>query len=200
MSVAAVRSPSSMPPQAWPVRRFTLAEYRKMCETGVLQEDDRVELLDGWIVPKMTHNPPHDATVQLCQAAVGAILPDDWTLRIQSAISAAQSEPEPDLAIVRGPLRRYADHHPRGDEVGLVIEIAETSLARDRAKLALYAAAGISQCWIVNLTDRQVEAHTGQDPASGAYRSRKIYGPGSSVPWELDGNSIGDVSVDDLLP
>lgn len=200
MSTAAIPSPSSMPPQAWPLRRFTLAEYRKMCSTGILEEDDRVELLDGWIVPKMTHNPPHDATVQLCQAAIGAVLPDVWLLRIQSAVNAGRSEPEPDLAVVRGPLRRYADHHPQADEVGLVIEVAETSLARDRAKLDLYAGAGFPQCWIVNLVDRQIDVYSQHIPASGTYQSQRTYVPGESVPLELDGSAIADLPVDDLLP
>ena len=199
MSVAAVQS-LSMPPQAWPPRRFTLAEYRKICETGILEEDDRVELLDGWIVPKMTHNPPHDATVQLCQAAIGAVLPDDWTLRIQSAINAGNSEPEPDLAIVRGPLRRYADHHPQADEIGLIVEVAETSLARDRAKLELYAEAGTPQCWIVNLVDRQVDVYSQHSPATGMFQPGTTYTPGESIPLELDGIFVADLLVDDVLP
>lgn len=197
MSVAAVTAPV-IPP--WPVRRFTVAEYRRMCETGILQEDDRVELLDGWIVPKMTHNPPHDASVQLCQAAVGAVLPRAWTLRIQSAVTAGDSEPEPDLAVVRGPLRRYADHHPCGDEIGLLIEVAETSLARDRAKLAIYAEVGIPQCWIVNLIDQQVEVYSEPDPASATYRQRSIWTATESVPLDLDGRLLGQVAVADLLP
>lgn len=200
MSTATVQSAIEFQPPPWPVRRFTVAEYRQLSESGILQKDDRVELLDGWIVPKMTHNPPHDAAVQLCQAAIGAALNQNWTLRIQSAIGTQDSEPEPDLAVVRGPLRRYVDHHPQGGEIGLIIEVAETSLSRDRAKLKLYAAAGIPRCWILNLPGRRLEVYS--DPAieAATYRTQTICLTGDTVPLELDELVIATIPVADLLP
>jgi hypothetical protein len=79
----------------FPVWRFTVEEYHRLAESGVLEEDHAVELLEGWIVPKMIHNPPHDAAVELAQAAVSARLPQGWRPRIQSAITTSDSEPEP---------------------------------------------------------------------------------------------------------
>src|SRR5262245_47723154 len=117
----------------WPdLHRFTVAQYHDMVRNGILGENDRVELLDGWIVDKMTHNPPHDGTVSVVKDEVEPELPRGWMLRIQSAITLATSEPEPDLAAVKGPARRYMRSHPRPQDIGLLIEVADTSLAEDR--------------------------------------------------------------------
>src|SRR4051812_8247313 len=90
-----------------PVRRFTVAEYHQMIDANILREDDKVELLHGWIVPKMTRKPIHDAVLGIIDDAIRALLPKQWKVRVQSAITTADSEPEPDLAVVRGPLNRY---------------------------------------------------------------------------------------------
>src|SRR5947207_2591394 len=100
-------------PPPVPVHRFTVEEYHRLIEHGVLTEDDRVELLEGWIVPKMTHNPPHDATIQIVDEQLRPLLRRGWMLRIQSAITLIDSEPEPDLAIVRGNSRTFLQGHPR---------------------------------------------------------------------------------------
>src|SRR5438105_2876312 len=86
-----------------PVRRFTVAEYHQMIAAGILGEDDKVELLEGLIVPKMARKPPHDAVLGIADDVIRARLPSAWKVRIQSAITTADSEPEPDIAVVRGP-------------------------------------------------------------------------------------------------
>jgi Uma2 family endonuclease len=173
-----------------------------MIEAGVLNEDDRVELLDGWVVPKMTHKPPHDATVSLVQAELAARIPAKWILRIQSAITTSHSEPEPDVAVVRGPARRYVRSHPRGRDIALLVEVAERTLRQDRKeKGSLYARAGIPVCWIVNLADETVEVYT--QPKGGrasAYGERQDYGRKASVPLTIAGQELGLISVRDLLP
>src|SRR4051812_40189587 len=98
----------SPPPPAGPLRRFTVDEYHRMIRTGILTEDDPVELLEGWIVLKMPHNPPHDATVDQSREVLQAALPAGWRVRVQSAITLSDSEPEPDLVVVPGPAARYA--------------------------------------------------------------------------------------------
>src|SRR5205823_2588074 len=106
-------------------------------------------------------------------------LPPDWSLRIQSAITLSDSEPEPDLAVVRGDERRYAAHHPRPADVGLLIEVADSTLLGDRAdKGRIYARAGIAIYWIVNLIDRQVEVYSAPSGSgdSSAYGQRTDYG------------------------
>src|SRR5687767_8041636 len=110
--------PTWTPP--FPVYRFTVDQYQRMIKAGILTEDDRVELLEGWIVPKVSHNPPHDGTIWLVQTAILPRLPTGWILRIQSAITTLDSEPEPDLAVVRGPGLRYFSTHPEPQDVGLL--------------------------------------------------------------------------------
>src|SRR3954447_3083579 len=97
-------------PLAIPLRRWSLREYHRMIELGFLTEDDRVELLEGWIVAKMAHNPPHDGTLYLLQSLLSEFVPGGWLVRVQSAVTLRArrgSEPEPDLVVARGPAEQY---------------------------------------------------------------------------------------------
>jgi Uma2 family endonuclease len=201
MSLPATSDAQSRPPV--PVRRFTVAEYRRLGEAGILTEHDRVELLEGWIVPKLVHNPPHDNAIELCDDAVRSQLPAGWTLRVQSVVTTADSEPEPDLAVVRGSARERGGRHPRPKEVGLVIEVADSSLQIDReSKVRVYARAGIPAYWIVNLVDRQVEVLTSPSGSAdhAAYGHRTVLGKGDEVALVLDGDEAARIAIDDLLP
>src|SRR5436309_16114603 len=82
--------------------RLSLAQYHRMISAGILTEDDRVELLEGLLIAKMPHDPPHDGTIHIIHAETLPRLPQGWSLRIQSAVTFGKSEPEPDLAVVRG--------------------------------------------------------------------------------------------------
>ena len=97
-----------------PGKRFWVQEYHRMIAGGVFAEDERYELLDGVITPKMAKNPPHDGTIGLLSELLRPLLPPDSTLRIQSAITTLDSEPEPDLAIVRGPAPSWLESTPTG--------------------------------------------------------------------------------------
>ena len=173
-----------------------------MAETGVLTEEDQVELLEGWIAPKMIHNPPHDATVDLIDEAIRRQLPPGWRTRVQSSITTDDSEPEPDVAIVRGEARDYSQRHPGAGDIGLLVEIAETSLDRDRAKCRLYARAAIPIYWIANLIESRIEAYTEPTCPSGRpkYAKEAIYRRGDTIPLLLDGQEIARLPVDSLLP
>ncbi len=190
------------PAQPLPLYRFTVEQYRSMIEAGVLSENDRVELLEGWFVSKMTHNPPHDATISLAKQELEAILPEGWMLRIQSAITTADSEPEPDVALVRAPARRYVRSHPRSKDIGLLIEVAERTFSEDRNyKGRVYARARIVAYWIINLPESKVEVYT--HPKAGkfpAYRQRRDCGINDVVPVMLEGREIVRIPVRDLLP
>jgi Uma2 family endonuclease len=173
-----------------------------MIDAGILVEDDRVELLEGLIIDKMTHNPPHDCTIHLVQTEHLRRLPEEWLLRIQSAITLADSEPEPDLAVTRGPIRRYMQAHPGPKDLALVVEVAETTLAEDRVdKGRIYARAGIPLYWIMNLVESQVEVYThprrGKTPA---YRERRDFGRNAAVPLVIAGRDLGSIRVRDILP
>jgi Uma2 family endonuclease len=202
MSMTALTNWSlQMPP--FPVRRWTVDEYHNMIQTGVITEDDPVELLEGWIVLKMGRNPPHDVAIELTLEALRSTAPQGWRIRVQSAVTTDDSEPEPDLAVVRGNPRDYLNRHPGPQDVAVVVEVADSSLAHDRRdKGRAYAKAGLAVYWIINLVDSQVEVYTdpsGPGPAP-AYGERHDYGINDAVPCAIEGQPIGPIPVRDLLP
>jgi Uma2 family endonuclease len=197
MSVAAPIAPP--PPPSGPFRRLTVAEYHRLIQVGVLTDEDKVELLNGYMVLKMPRNPPHDASVMALHEALQSLCLPGRCVRVQCAITLATSEPEPDIVVARGSQRDYAAHHPGPSEIGLVVEISDTSLDRDRDdKGPIYAAAGLPEYWIVNLVDRQVEAYT--QPTGTGYSRRQDFRPGAMIPLTLDRNVVGQIAVQDLLP
>lgn len=187
----------------FPVWRFSVADYHRLIEAGVLGENDRVELLEGWIVPKMTHNPLHDGVIQIVSQRLSGHLPAKWTIRIQSAITTTDSEPEPDIAIVRGDERTYLTRHPSAADIGLLIEVAESSLDQDRSvKSEIYARAGVANYWIVNLLDSQVEVltHPALSGSAADYMSRRIFRGDELVPFVIDTVEAARIPVGELLP
>jgi Uma2 family endonuclease len=184
-------------------RRFSVPEYHKLIEIGVLTEDDNLELLEGYLVHKMARNPLHDSALQLTHEKLTEALPLGWRLRIQSAITLPDSEPEPDIAVVRGTARDYVTRHPRPADIGLLVEVSDSTLAGDRAdKGRIYARAGIICYWIINLLDRQVEVCTQPSGpvAAPAYGQQTTYHAGDAVPLVLDGATIACIPINDLLP
>lgn len=183
-------------------RRFTVDEYHRLVEAGALTEDDNVELLDGLLVCRSAHTPAHDSSVHLTSAALSAVGLEAWCIRIQSAITLAESEPEPDVVLARGTARTFARRHPGPADLGLAVEVSDTTLAGDRSdKGRIYARARIPCYWIINLIDRQVEVYT-QPSGSGAaasYGRRDDYPAGTSAPLVLDGAKVADIAVQDLL-
>ena len=183
--------------------RFSVARYQRMIETGVLTSEDKVELLENYLVLKMPRNPPHDGTLQLITESLPRHLPVGWRIRVQLTIVLSDSQPEPDFAVVRGDARSYLTRHPTPADVGLVIEVADSSLLRDqRDKTRIYARANIVCYWIVNVVDRRIEVYTQPSgptavPAYGAFQS---YQPGDHLPLVLDGNPVTTLPVADLLP
>ena len=194
-----IREPWTPP---FPVYRFTVEQYHRMIDTGILTENDRVELLEGWIVPKMPHNPPHDGTIWMAQTALLAHLPPGWSLRIQSAITLADSEPEPDLVVARGPGIHYLTSHPKPKDISLVIEVADTTLAEDRGpKKRIFARSRIAIYWILNLQDSILEVYS--QPKGGripTYKQRRDYTAGQLVPLVIDGVEIVQIPRHLLMP
>lgn len=184
------------------IARFSVDRYQRMIETGILTADDKVELLENYVVLKMPRNPPHDSTLQRMLRPLLRVLPDGWDLRIQCAVTLSDSQPEPDVAIVRGCDADYEGRHPTPADIGFLIEVADTSLLRDQYdKARIYARGGITVYWIVNVVDRQVEVHTQPSGPTGApaYATVTTYRAGDQVPVELDGTVVGTVLVTDLI-
>lgn len=186
----------------YPLYRFRVEQYEKMIEAGVLTSEDRVELIEGIVIQKMTQHPPHAVAIDYALDVLRPLLPDGWRLREQKSIQLSDSAPEPDLVVVRGPLQRYETRHPRPADIAVVIEVADTTLEGDRqAKGRMYARARIAVYWIVNLVERQLEVYT--EPKGGkspAYRRRTDYRHDAKAPLVIAGSEVGRVPVDDLLP
>jgi Uma2 family endonuclease len=141
--------------------RLSIEQYHAIIQAGILTDDDSVELLEGWLVFKMPKNPPHQATTRLVRTALENILPAGWYVDSQELITLSNSEPEPDIVVVRGDTRQYLDRHPGAEDIALIIEVSDTTLQRDRTvKKRIYARAGISIYWIVNLVEEQVEVYS----------------------------------------
>jgi Uma2 family endonuclease len=183
--------------------KWSVARYQRMIEAGILTVDDKVELLENYVVLKMPRNPRHDSTIQRMLDRLFPARPAGWGLRVQSAITLPDSQPEPDFALVRGSATDYEARHPGPADVGILIEVADASLLRDqRDKARIYARAGIPCYWIVNLVDRRVEVHTQPSGpvAVPAYGAVQTYQPGDAVPVVLDGATVGTAAAADLLP
>ena len=130
--------------------RLSVEQYHAMIQAGILTEDDPVELLEGWLVTKMSKNPKHRVATRLVREALEKALPPGWYVDSQEPLTTADSEPEPEVMIVRGETRHYLDHHPGPQDIALVVEVADSSLQRDRTlKKQIYAAAGISLYWML---------------------------------------------------
>lgn len=186
-----------------PVRRFTVDEYHQLLASGTLKSGDPYELLEGWIVQKMSRNSPHETALVLVADALRDLIPAEFHVRVQSAITLTDSEPEPDVVIVRGGRRDFPTRLPGPPNLPLVVEIAETSLRHDRViKGRIYARAGIPVYWVVNVVDRQVEVYsepTGDVPEP-AYQDRVNYAVGQFMPVVIDGQKAAEVAVADLMP
>lgn len=188
-----------------PIWRLTVHDYHAMIDASILKSGDLVELLDGWLVKKMTKYPRHSAANYKVNSQLVAGSPSGWYVRNQEPISLknSESEPEPDVAIVRGTVEDYLEKHPGAADVAVVVEVSESSLDQDRTiKKRVYAAENIPVYWIVNLVDGQVEVfHDPSGPSdSPTYANEQIYKPGDEIALEIDGRDVGMIAVSELLP
>jgi Uma2 family endonuclease len=180
------------------LRQFSVVEYHKMVETGILTSNDPVELLEGWIVNKMPQNPPHISSVSRVNRWLGRVLPSSWSLRCQGPITLSDSEPEPDIAIARGKEGTYDARHPERADIGVLMEIGDSSLLADRRyKGTLYAKARMPEFWLINLVERKIEVYT--KPRTGKYQKNVEYREKDTVPLVLDGLKIADIPVRELI-
>jgi hypothetical protein len=165
-----------------------------------LLKAERVELIDGFIVERDKMDPPHVFASEALRRQLDRLVPVGWFVREDKPIRVHTAyEPLPDLAIVRGTFTSYLKRHPNPADVATVIEIADSTVAKDQSeKLVNYAKGGIACYWIVNLVDRRVEVYAG--PRRGGYKKPRIFKPGQSVPVVIDGTEVGRIAVADILP
>src|SRR5580692_5700164 len=125
-----------------PIARLSVEQYHKMIQAGIFTDDNRVELLEGLLVQKMSKKPPHRVATKLVNRALESVVPAGWYVDSQEPITTDTSEPEPDAAIIRGDTRDYTDRHPGPDDIALVVEVADASVELDqRIKQRVYASA-----------------------------------------------------------
>lgn len=159
-------------------KRFTLNEYHRLAELGFLGENDRVELIRGQIVEMTAKGTAHEVCITKLLRELPKLIGDRATLRCQSPlVLPTDSEPEPDLTIVRNRADDYLSSHPKPADTLLVIEISDSSLSYDQEiKLPLYAEAGISNYWIFDLVENHLEVYSEpyQDLQNFGYGVKRI--------------------------
>jgi Uma2 family endonuclease len=202
MQSTATGTPSapSCPQEPPELYRFRVDQYEQMGRAGILTADDRVELVEGVLYRKSMKKGNHSISAREASAALARIVPLETyfvTREDPVRIPGRAGMPEPDVSVVRGRSRDYSEQ-PEASDVALVVEVAEKRLTFDRTeKLNTYAAGGIPVYWIINLVDRQVEVYS--SPGPEGYRSSQVYTPGQDVPIVIDGSTLGQVAVAELL-
>jgi Uma2 family endonuclease len=185
------------------LRRWTRREYERLIDQGFLDEDDPIELVDGLLLVKEPQHSPHATALLLVAHALERAFGAGWCVRSQCPlVLGRRSEPEPDVCVVPGSPRDYADAHPR--HAALIVEVAQAGLRIARARKAtLYARSGIADYWIVNLIDRVLEVH--REPARPG-PARRAWGYVAIETLRADAviaplaAPTGTIRVADLLP
>jgi hypothetical protein len=186
-----------------PIYRLSVEQYHALARAGILDEDAPVELLEGWLVQKMTKHKPHSIVTRRVRRALERLVPSGWYVDSQEPLTTAESEPEPDVFVAREEMADDPERHPGPQDVALVVEVEESSLRTDQeTKKRIYARAGIPIYWIANLVHSRFEVYTEPEgPADRPdYRQRREYGPADEIPVVIDGAEIGRIPVRDLLP
>lgn len=181
-----------------PRRRFTVDEYHRMAEVGILSDDERIELLEGEIVRMSPIGMPHAGTTDRIAQLFWSRLAGRAIVRVQGPVPlpAQLSQPQPDVTLLRPERDFYTKVRPEPPDVLLIVEVMDTSVERDRCvKLPLYARAGISETWLLNLPESVVEVY--RDPNPDGYRTSRLLRRGDT----LSIAAFPDVSltVDDVL-
>jgi len=211
MSIAAVkRRPTEAAPHdadlppvpAQFLKRFSVDEYHALIDQGAFANDEDYELLEGWVVHKMGKKRAHSLVTRRLKQFLEP-LAKGFYVDAQEPVTTRDSEPEPDVSVVRGSPEDYPDKQPLAKDTPLVVEVAEGSIFRDRGlKKRIYARAKIPVYWIVNLVARQVEVYT--EPSGSTktpdYKKCQIIPADGMLAVVIDGKEVGKLKVKDMLP
>jgi Uma2 family endonuclease len=183
-------------PKAFGPVRFSVAEYYRMGEAGIIGPDDRTELIDGEVIEMAPIGSGHAFAVNTLSFRLFEILGREYYCSIQGPLKLGDnSVPQPDLMVLKSPDADYRDKLPEADDVLLLIEVSQATLAFDRGpKLDLYARHAIPEVWIVNLVSSVIESY--RDPAQGEYRTRTTHDAASVIhPQQLPGIAISAADI-----
>ena len=164
-------------------RRFCAKDFQKMDEAGVFCENDRVELVDGEIVDMAPIGSYHNSCVTTLTHIFVRAVPEGVRVQVQGAMQMDESTMfQPDLAILRPSDDDYFESNPTPEDVLLVIEVSDSTVAYDRnVKLPKYAQAGVPEAWLVNLPYDFIDKHVDPDTATGRYRSVMRHSRGQRI-------------------
>ena len=178
-------------------RLFTAEEYHRLGEAGILHDDDRVELVDGDIVQMSPIGTRHAACVDRLIVLMQRCFGDRGMLRVQGPVRLnPYSEPQPDITVLKPRADFYSSAHPKGDDILLAIEVADTSVRYDReVKGSLYARSAIAEFWLVDLVHETVEVF--RQPGVDGYESSCVSRRGEQLP--IGAVPDANLSVDDVL-
>ena len=178
-------------------RKFNVVEYYCMADAGILDEDDRVELIRGEIIEMPPIGPGHASKVDRLTAHFVTAFAGRANVRIQNPLRLGpRDEPVPDLLLLKPRADFYAERHPMPEDVLLLIEVSDTSLSYDRnTKLPLYAESGVPEVWILDL--KRGEIHAYSHPLEKRYRDVRIAGRGARI-GPLAFSDI-ELAADDIL-
>jgi Uma2 family endonuclease len=204
----AIVSPPEAPAltSAWFPYRMTAEEYFRAIEADVFQHQRRIELWEGQIYEKMAKKLPHSGSHSLVLAALFRALPNDWSIWSENPILVDDfTAPLPDVTVIRGTPHVYTSRgsFPKFGEIGLVVEVAETSLRKNLTDtLKVYARAELPYYWVVNLVVGRVEVYSEPrvDGDLASYGKAEMFGRGQDVPVVLDNHEVARIPVNDLLP
>jgi len=172
---------AALAPEEGQRRRFTRQEYHAMVDAGILDEDSRVELIEGTIIEMSPIRAPHSGAVNRLNALLQARLGGQVIVSVQNPFASGEySEPQPDVCLLKVKSDFYSTEHPLPSDILLAIEVADTSLRYDRnVKMPLYASWGIAEAWIVNVSAGSLEVY--RDPHADGYRSLMKLSAGDAV-------------------
>jgi Uma2 family endonuclease len=198
----ATRQPPPQHPTDWipkPLARLTIDQYEAMVDSGVFTKRNRLHLINGFLVAKVSKNPPHVLVARNVRDELARLIPTGWDFRLEAPVRLPPtSEPEPDVSMARGSKDDYATRHPGPADLALVVEVAESSISEDRELVNVYGPARIPVYWIVNLKAGQLEVYTLK--RRGGYGKPRIFRAGQSVPVVIAGAEVGRIAVSEILP
>ena len=178
-------------------KRFRVEDFRRMTEAGILPEDNTWEIIDGYLIDKMSTGKKHTSTVKRLDEILRDVLGKTVNISIQDPVHLDDfNEPIPDVAILKRRNDFYAEYHATPEDILLIIEVFDSSIEYDRNhKKMLYGEAGIIEFWIVNLSDETVECYS--QLKNGNYRLARILEKGEMV----ESNSVENLklSVEEIL-
>ena len=174
---------------------FSVDDYYKMLDDGIIQHSERIELINGELLKMSPIRSAHSGMVNILAEELMANINGRYNVAVQNPVRINNvSEPEPDISVLKYRKDRYSKRHPRPSDVILLIEVADTSLHIDReVKKALYAETSIQEYWIINLQDEQIEVF--KNPINGVYQENTLIKKGemancTAIGFSLDTNEI----------